>query len=60
MAKKEADTFKIIHEMADGTILDSIEGIVIPLTPETYMAYKTIADVEKRKRLQVQRKEETA
>lgn len=36
---------KIVHIMADGTIRDDIEGAIIPLTPETFPAYKLFADV---------------
>jgi hypothetical protein len=35
--------FKIIHVMADGTVLDSIKGIVIPYTQETRGIYEMIA-----------------
>jgi hypothetical protein len=35
--------FKIRHIMADGTVLDSLEGIVIPYAPETKLFYELIA-----------------
>lgn len=35
---------KVVHIMADGKVLDSIEGVVIPLTPETLPAYKLLAE----------------
>lgn len=31
---------KIIHVMADGTVRDSMKGVVIPLTPETEGVYR--------------------
>lgn len=41
--------FKIIHVMADGTERDSIEGCIIPLTPETYPYYKLLAELSDRR-----------
>lgn len=35
--------FKVRHIMADGTVLDSIEGMVIPYAPETKLFYELIA-----------------
>lgn len=60
MPRKETVKPKIIHEMADGTILDSIEGIVIPLTPETYPLYKELADMTMKNRMLAQRREAIA
>lgn len=39
---------KVTHIMSDGTVLDSIEGIVVPLTPETLPAYKLMAEYRQR------------
>lgn len=35
---------KVVHIMSDGKVLDSIDGVVIPLTPETLPAYKLLAE----------------
>jgi hypothetical protein len=35
--------FKITHIMADGMELDSLEGVVIPYTPETHQIYELLA-----------------
>ena len=41
MPKKSniATITRITHEMADGTIRDSMEGVVVPRTPETEAVY---------------------
>lgn len=44
MNNKKTVKPRIIHQMADGTIRDSIEGMTIPFTPATYGAYKVIAE----------------
>jgi hypothetical protein len=36
---------KITHELSDGTLLDSIEGFIIPRTKATEMIYRTIEGV---------------
>lgn len=36
---------KITHVMADGTIRESMKGVVIPLTPRTRRAYEIMAKV---------------
>lgn len=60
MSSKEPIKPKILHIMADGTILKSIEGIVIPVTSDTYPLYKAVADMVMKNKLLVQRKEKTA
>ena len=39
----------IKHVMADGTVLDSVKGIVVPVTPVTEAAYRTVHEIIKRK-----------
>jgi hypothetical protein len=34
---------KVRHTMADGEVLDSIKGFVVPYTPETRLYYELIA-----------------
>lgn len=43
--KSEIDysKIKIIHIMADGTIRDSIEGLVIPYNENTKIAYQLLS-----------------
>lgn len=40
---------KITHIMADGTIRDSIEGVVIPVNEKTKLFYDTILEMTKRR-----------
>ena len=40
---------KIVHVMADGTIRDSMEGVVVPLTPRTRRYYEIQAEFYRRK-----------
>jgi hypothetical protein len=35
--------FKITHIMADGRELDSLDGVVIPYTPDTLLIYELLA-----------------
>lgn len=39
----------IKHVMADGTVLDSVKGVVVPVTPVTEAAYRTVLEIMKRK-----------
>lgn len=36
---------KIVHIMADGTIRDSIAGVIVPVTPQTLKAYKVFEQI---------------
>lgn len=45
---KKVYTAKITHVMSDGTVLDSVEGIVVPVNNQTLPVYKTLADIAKR------------
>lgn len=42
---------KIIHVMADGTIRDSIEGVVIPLNEKTERFYRLMADLARKQKM---------
>lgn len=44
MPKKEPE-IEIIHVMADGTELDSIEGVVIKVNEKTKLFYQTLANI---------------
>lgn len=39
----------ITHIMADGTVRDSIDGLVIPLTEATKPAYMILAEARRRR-----------
>ena len=41
------DAVKVIHVMSDGTVRDSVEGIVVP--PELDMAYQIVANHGKKR-----------
>lgn len=46
---------KITHVMADGTIRESMKGVVVPLTPRTRRAYEILAKAH-RERMEQQEK----
>lgn len=48
----------IKHVMADGTILDSVKGVVVPVTPITEAAYRTVHEIMKRKTRYIQHRED--
>ena len=42
--RKHESQIKVIHVMADGRILDSIAGYVVPVNDRTIVAYTLIAN----------------
>jgi hypothetical protein len=50
---------RIINIMADGRIVEDLTGHVIPVTPETEMAYQIMAQVARRRVLQEMQKNST-
>lgn len=42
MLRQKDYEIKITHIMADGTVRDSIEGVVIPINEKTKLFYDTI------------------
>lgn len=42
MLRRQDCKIKITHTMADGTVRDSIEGVVIPMNEKTKLFYDTI------------------
>jgi len=50
---------KITHIMSDGTVRDSVKGMIVPRTPETEMFYQLIAAANMREyRAMLEAKEE--
>jgi hypothetical protein len=49
MSKQTEPKPKITHIMADGTVRDSVEGVVIPVTEETKPFYQLLAAMVKEK-----------
>lgn len=41
---------KIIHIMADGTIRNSMEGVVVPMNDRTRRAYEILANDQKNRK----------
>lgn len=44
MIETKGESVKVRHILADGTMLDSIEGHVVPATGETEITYKFLAE----------------
>lgn len=44
ITKKSESQIKVIHVMADGRILDSIAGYVVPVNDRTITAYRLLAN----------------